>query len=147
MQRRAEIDRANRLSSAAARGNVDEARRLLEGGADPNGMNSHGRSAIQVMMMGNPQMAELLLQRGADPNLRDPTTGSFPAHDAARGGFLDTLRVLCQWGARFDLPDYRGRLPLDLAVENGWTQVVAYLSDGRQQGNPAKEEEERRPGV
>lgn len=39
---------ADRLSAAAARGRADEVRALLEEGAPPNALNSHGRSPIQV---------------------------------------------------------------------------------------------------
>nr|XP_028568980.1 cyclin-dependent kinase inhibitor 2A-like [Podarcis muralis] len=82
----------------------------------------------QVMRMGDPRVAELLLRWGADPNVPDPSTGSCPAHDAAREGFLDTLRVLRSGGARLDLPDRRGRLPVDVAEENGHRHVVRYLA-------------------
>ncbi|XP_061486906.1 cyclin-dependent kinase 4 inhibitor B-like isoform X2 [Rhineura floridana] len=85
-------------------------------------------SRKQVMKMGSPRVAELLLQRGADPNRPDPSTGSLPIHDAAREGFLDTLQVLHLGGARVDLPDKEGRLPVDRAEENGQHHVVRYLS-------------------
>ncbi|KAL8203074.1 UNVERIFIED_CONTAM: hypothetical protein K2H54_039309 [Gekko kuhli] len=84
---------------------------------------------IMVMMMGRPSVAELLLQRGADPNRPDPRTGSLPAHDAAREGFLDTLQVLCGGGARLDLKDRWGRLPLDLATGNVHSHVVSYSAE------------------
>ncbi|KAK9408112.1 cyclin-dependent kinase 4 inhibitor B-like [Crotalus adamanteus] len=42
------MNRSDRLSRAAAEGNVAELRRLLDEGADPNGLNAYGRSAIQV---------------------------------------------------------------------------------------------------
>ncbi|XP_063152770.1 cyclin-dependent kinase inhibitor 2A-like isoform X2 [Candoia aspera] len=122
---------SDRLSRAAAEGNVADLRRLLDGGADPNGLNVYGRSAIQVMKLGNPKVADLLLQRGANPNLPDPSTGSLPVHDAAREGFLDTLQVLLSGGARLDLPDDRGRLPLDVAAENGQSHVVRFLAPRR----------------
>ncbi|XP_042309145.1 cyclin-dependent kinase inhibitor 2A-like [Sceloporus undulatus] len=80
------------------------------------------------MMMGNPQVAALLLEAGADPNLPDRATGSLPAHDAAGQGFLETLQVLHRGGARLDLPDRWGRLPMDLARENGHSRVALYLS-------------------
>lgn len=79
------------------------------------------------MKMGNTRVAELLLQRGADPNRPDPSTGSLPVHDAAREGFLDTLVALHQGGARLDLRDNWGHLPIDLARESGQQQVVSYL--------------------
>ncbi|OWK53514.1 Cyclin-dependent kinase inhibitor 2A, isoforms 1/2/3 [Lonchura striata] len=69
-----------------------------------------------VMMLGSPRVAELLLRHGADPNRPDPRTGCLPAHDAARAGFLETLAALHRAGARLDLPDGRGRRPLDVAA-------------------------------
>ncbi|XP_060092379.1 cyclin-dependent kinase 4 inhibitor B-like [Heteronotia binoei] len=118
---------ADQLATAAALGNREAVRRLLDSGVDPNAVNAFGRTPIQVMMLGTPSVAELLLQRGADPNRPDPATGSLPVHDAAREGFLETLQVLCRGGARLDLPDRWGRLPLDLAAENLQSHVVSYL--------------------
>ncbi|XP_028629214.1 cyclin-dependent kinase inhibitor 2A-like [Grammomys surdaster] len=119
---------ADRLARAAAQGREHEVRALLEAGASPNAPNSFGRTPIQVMMMGNVQVAALLLFYGAESNCADPTTLSRPVHDAAREGFLDTLVVLHQAGARLDVRDAWGRLPLDLAVERGHHDVVRYLS-------------------
>lgn len=118
---------ANDLASAAALGNLEKVMELLDQRADPNAVNSYDRTPIQVMMMGNTRVAELLLQRGADPNRPDPRTGSLPVHDAAREGFLDTLVALHRGGARLDLGDKSGRLPIDFAVESGHRQVVSYL--------------------
>ncbi|KAL9820982.1 cyclin-dependent kinase 4 inhibitor B-like [Geothlypis trichas] len=67
------------------------------------------------MMLGSPRVAELLGRHGADPNRPDPRTGCPPVHDAARAGFLEMLSALHRAGARLDLPDGRGRLPLDVA--------------------------------
>ncbi|XP_048360685.1 cyclin-dependent kinase 4 inhibitor B [Sphaerodactylus townsendi] len=126
---------ANRLASAAAAGDLAGVRRLLQEGADPNGLNSCGRTPIQVMMMGSPKVAEILLEGGADPNRPDPTTGALPAHDAARQGFLDTLLVLSAGGARLDASDASGRLPIDLAQEAGHRHVVRFLQS-RPRGHP-----------
>ncbi|XP_075787596.1 cyclin-dependent kinase 4 inhibitor B-like [Pelodiscus sinensis] len=118
----------DQLATAAAQGDVARVRLLLEvAGVNPNIVNSFGRTPIQVMMLGSTKVAELLLQSGADPNRPDPSTGSLPVHDAARGGFLDTLVALHRGGARLDLRDGWGRLPVDLAVESGQQQVVRYL--------------------
>ncbi|XP_033928916.1 cyclin-dependent kinase 4 inhibitor B-like [Melopsittacus undulatus] len=117
----------DRLCSAAARGDREEVRKLLEAGADPNATNSFGRTPLQVMMLGSPRVAELLLQRGADPNRPDPRTGCLPAHDAARAGFLETLAVLHRAGARLDLPDGSGRLPLDVAAGGPHGPVARFL--------------------
>ncbi|XP_012520477.1 PREDICTED: cyclin-dependent kinase 4 inhibitor B [Propithecus coquereli] len=115
------------LASAAARGQVEKVQQLLEAGADPNGVNRFGRRAIQVMMMGSVRVAELLLLHGAEPNCADPATLTRPVHDAAREGFLDTLVALHRAGARLDVRDAWGRLPVDLAEERGHSDVARYL--------------------
>ncbi|ETE67547.1 Cyclin-dependent kinase inhibitor 2A, partial [Ophiophagus hannah] len=88
-------------------------------------------SSLQVMKLGNPRVATLLLERGANPNVPDPSTGSLPVHDAAREGFLDTLQVLVSGGARLDLPNYYGRLPLDEAAETTEGRRLEADSAGR----------------
>ncbi|XP_029777064.1 cyclin-dependent kinase inhibitor 2A-like isoform X2 [Suricata suricatta] len=118
---------ADRLATAAARGRAEEVRALLEAGVPPNARNRLGRSPIQVMMMGSARVAELLLLHGADPNCADPATLTRPVHDAAREGFLDTLVVLHRAGARLDVRDAWGRLPVDLAEERGHRHVARYL--------------------
>uniref|UniRef100_A0A2K6QDN7 Cyclin dependent kinase inhibitor 2A n=1 Tax=Rhinopithecus roxellana TaxID=61622 RepID=A0A2K6QDN7_RHIRO len=118
---------ADWLATAAARGRVEEVRALLEAGALPNAPNSYGRRPIQVMMMGSAHVAELLLLHGAEPNCADPATLTRPVHDAAREGFLDTLAVLHRAGARLDVRDAWGRLPVDLAEERGHRDVARYL--------------------
>ncbi|NWZ85567.1 CDN2B inhibitor, partial [Poecile atricapillus] len=115
------------LCSAAARGDHEEVKKLLDSGVDPNGTNAFGRTPLQVMMLGSPRVAELLLRRGADPNRPDPRTGCLPVHDAARAGFLETLAVLHRAGARIHLPDGRGRLPLDVAAGGPHGAVGRYL--------------------
>lgn len=115
------------LAGAAARGQVETVRQLLQAGADPNGVNGFGRRPIQVMMMGSTRVAELLLIHGADPNCADPATLTRPVHDAAREGFLDTLVALHRAGARLDVRDAWGRLPVDLAEERGHRDLVGYL--------------------
>lgn len=115
------------LATAAARGQVETVRQLLEAGADPNALNRFGRRPIQVMMMGSAQVAELLLLHGAEPNCADPATLTRPVHDAAREGFLDTLVVLHRAGARLDVCDAWGRLPVDLAEEQGHRDIARYL--------------------
>ncbi|NWR24038.1 CDN2B inhibitor, partial [Emberiza fucata] len=117
---------ADELGSAA-RGDPQRLGELLDGAADPNAANSYGRTPMQVMMLGSPRVAELLLRHGADPGRPDPRTGCLPVHDAARAGFLETLAALHRAGARLDLPDGRGRLPLDVAAGGAHGAVGRYL--------------------
>ncbi|KAM6183960.1 cyclin-dependent kinase 4 inhibitor B [Erethizon dorsatum] len=115
------------LANAAARGQVEKVRQLLDAGADPNAVNRFGRRPIQVMMMGSAPVAELLLLHGAEPNCADPATLTRPVHDAAREGFMDTLVALHRAGAHLDVRDAWGRLPVDLAEEQGHRDITRYL--------------------
>ncbi|NXD74565.1 CDN2B inhibitor, partial [Eolophus roseicapillus] len=115
---------AQRMSSTAAdelafffaRGDLQRLKELLDCAADPNAVNSYGRTPIQVMMLGSPRVAELLLFFFSDPNRPDPRTGCLPAHDFFFSGFLETLAVLHRAGARLFFFYGSGRLPLDVAA-------------------------------
>lgn len=77
-------------------------------------------------MFGNVFVAQELLKHGASPNIQDES-GTTPAHDAARTGFLDTLSVLAEHGADVNVPDATGSLPLHIAVREGHADVVRFL--------------------
>lgn len=78
-------------------------------------------------MFGSPTIALELLKQGASPNVQD-VSGTTPAHDAARTGFLDTLKVLVEHGADVNTPDGTGALPIHLAVREGHAAVVSFLA-------------------
>ncbi|XP_029474340.1 cyclin-dependent kinase 4 inhibitor C [Rhinatrema bivittatum] len=117
----------NLLTSAAARGDQEQVEILLQNNANVNAENGFGRTALQVMKLGNPEIARRLLHRGADPNLRD-RTGFAVMHDAARAGFLDTVQTLLQFQADVNLEDREGNLPLHLAAQEGHLGVVEALA-------------------
>ncbi|XP_035268343.1 cyclin-dependent kinase 4 inhibitor C [Anguilla anguilla] len=118
---------ANRLTSASARGDLTELQVFLQNGADVNERNEFGRTALQVMKLGNPAIALALLQAKADPNVRDPVGGLTVLHDAARDGYADTLQVLVNHGADVNIQDNEGNLPLHLAAREGNLDVVELL--------------------
>ncbi|XP_077426219.1 cyclin-dependent kinase 4 inhibitor D [Vanacampus margaritifer] len=119
---------ARGLTAAAARGNLGEVRRILEEcRLHPDTVNEFGRTALQVMMMGNSKVARLLLENGADPNVQD-AGGTAPVHDAARTGFVDTLQVLVEHGASVNVADHAGALPIHLAIREGHRYAVEFLA-------------------
>lgn len=79
-------------------------------------------------MMGSTPVARVLLEHGADPNLRDSTTGATPLHDAARTGYLETVRLLVEFNADTQAADNNNHRPVDLAHSNGHEEVVNFLS-------------------
>lgn len=123
----AEDTAIDRLSTAAAIGDLMEVEQTLQSNVNVNEKNKYGRTALQVMKLGCPSIAETLLQAGADPNVRDPILGLTVIHDAARDGYLDTLHVLAQNGADVNLLDNDGNLPLHLAAREGHLDVVQFL--------------------
>ncbi|KAM4642664.1 cyclin-dependent kinase 4 inhibitor C isoform 1-T2 [Discoglossus pictus] len=114
------------LAAASARGDLEQLQDLLRGAPDVDEPNKFGRTALQVMRLGNPAIARLLLSRGADPNLRD-RTGFSVLHDVARAGFQDTLQTLLEFRADVNIQDHEGNLPLHLAAKEGHLQVVKIL--------------------
>ncbi|CAL1601286.1 unnamed protein product [Knipowitschia caucasica] len=117
------------LTTAAATGNATAVQYLLQSGAQVNGVNRFGRTALQVMMMGSDPVAQLLLRHGADPNLRDPSTGATPLHDAARTGFVDTVQLLLEFNADPNIRDMDNLRPTDVAALQGHAHVTALLGN------------------
>uniref|UniRef100_A0A8C8R8E7 Cyclin dependent kinase inhibitor 2C n=1 Tax=Pelusios castaneus TaxID=367368 RepID=A0A8C8R8E7_9SAUR len=116
----------NELASAAARGDLAQLTGLLQKNGNVNAPNRFGRTALQVMKLGNPKIARLLLTRGADPDLKD-RTGFAVIHDVARAGFLDTLETLLEFQADVNIEDSEGNLPLHWAAREGHLPVVEFL--------------------
>ncbi|KAM6079429.1 PREDICTED: cyclin-dependent kinase 4 inhibitor C [Nipponia nippon] len=116
----------NELASAAAKGDLVQLTNLLQKNVNVNAQNGFGRTALQVMKLGNPEIARRLLINGADPNLKD-STGFAVIHDAAREGFLDTLQTLLEFKADVNIEDNEGNLPLHLAAREGHVRVVEFL--------------------
>ncbi|KAM8889174.1 cyclin-dependent kinase 4 inhibitor C [Synchiropus picturatus] len=115
------------LSKASANGNLFQVMFLLGSGAEASGLNKEKRTALQVVMLGSDAVVEILLFAGANPNLPDPVLGLTVMHDAAREGFLDTVRLLMEHEADVNVTDNRGNLPLHLAAQEGHLKLVELL--------------------
>ncbi|GCC23429.1 cyclin-dependent kinase 4 inhibitor B isoform X1 [Chiloscyllium punctatum] len=117
------------LANAAAQGKYDKVKRLLSDGADVNGINTFGRTPLQVMKMGCPELCRLLLEHGADPNRQDNHQMAL-IHDVAREGFLDTLQVLIEVGkADTNLRNKNNQRAIDVAEQHGHQDIVTYLGN------------------
>ena len=90
------------LTVAAALGDIDQVRRLLE--RDPTRIRetrpSGRRPLAAAIENGHDAIARLLLERGADPNWSEPTAPKGRAlHAAARAGKRDLVELLLARGA------------------------------------------------
>uniref|UniRef100_UPI0037E708C4 cyclin-dependent kinase 4 inhibitor C n=1 Tax=Semicossyphus pulcher TaxID=241346 RepID=UPI0037E708C4 len=122
-----EVSVADLLCNASASGNFQKVKDLLDKGADVNGLNAFLRTPLQVVMLGNADLVETLLLAGAHPNVPDWVLNLTVTHDAAREGFVDSVRVLLDHGADPNLVDGEGNLPLHLAAKEGHLQVIQLL--------------------
>lgn len=93
-------DPGKALREAAARGDIESVKALLEKGADINAKDELGRSALLLVVSNNQtEMARLLIERGADANTRDVTYGLTPFVYAMWTRNTDTALLLIRHGA------------------------------------------------
>lgn len=118
-------DSAEHLFLSAARaGDVGEVRVLLAAGADVNGADPDGRTALMVAAGRNDEgLVELLLEAGADTGKRD-AEGVSALTIAKADGFPDIVALLRHAGARESQEEL-----LDEAVRAGDLDRVAQLLD------------------
>jgi ankyrin repeat protein len=113
-----------RLVRAAGAGKIETIRQRLAAGADVNGLDRKGRSALyRAIQEEKPDVVRLLIEAGADVNAQSGERGTTPLMAAARrGGELGLLliRMLCQAGADVNARDYDGQTALDYACTAGY---------------------------
>lgn len=91
---------ANRkLRAAAAKGDVDLVKKLLDEGADVNSADVFHQTALHLAALhGQKAVAELLIERGADVNARDDS-GATPLNYARSNGQREVAALLGRHGA------------------------------------------------
>ena len=82
------------LLDATKRGDIDQVRKFLDEGANPNAKGDSGSTPLHNAAKGkNPDVVKLLLKYGADPNA-DDDSGSIPLHFAAQDGHDEIVQLL-----------------------------------------------------
>jgi ankyrin repeat protein len=125
------------LQEAAKTGDLVALKNLLAKGADVNGKDNTGVSAlIWAAAQGQGPAAEFLLTNGAavDAMTEDRST---TLHFAARNGEANVVRLLLKNGAKANAQTASGATPLHLAVKNGSVEIVQALLDGGAEVNLA----------
>lgn len=100
------------LFDAAAAGDLDEVRSLLEAGIDKNARDHDGITALHLAAkFGRSDVVRFLVESGVDANVRDRLKMT-PLHEAAGAGQLETCRLLLEKGADINRKDAYLSTPL-----------------------------------
>jgi ankyrin repeat protein len=119
----------DQLLDAAAAGNTAQIAELLSRGADLEGNDVSGRTAvINAAWRGRQEVVDLLFELDADLNVAD-YDGRTAVSWAASNGYPDIVRRLLENGARPAIADNQGLTPLMRAAWNGHQEVVRLLID------------------
>lgn len=103
------------LQKAAAAGEYEQVRALVEGGADPRQPDGAGDTPLHLAAgRGDWKTVDYLLGVGADGTAAN-AKGETPLHLAARVGALEVGELLLKAGASPSVKDKAGRTPLELA--------------------------------
>jgi ankyrin repeat protein len=117
---------ATPLMHAAAFGNIETLRILLDAGADPNARNDFNATAL-LWAARNPEKARLLIERGADVGVQSKQ-GRTPLMVASmRLGGSATVALLLAKGADVKTTDLRGGTALSMATKAGDVDTMRLL--------------------
>ena len=113
------IQPAQTLAEATQQGNLEQARRFLATGADPNAPDSKfGVTPLSwAAMYGDDEIVQLLIEKGAKVN-QPNKDGSFPLHCAAFLGQDAAVRVLLKSGANPTTRTQRGYTPTQVTYSD-----------------------------
>jgi len=115
------------LVQAAADGDVEQVKSLIEKGADVNGRGKNRNSPLHCAAdQGHRDVAELLIRKGADADSKN-VMGDTPLHVAAFRGNKNVTGLLITEGANVNARRYFGGTPLHCAVWGGRHTEVAQL--------------------
>ncbi|XP_014234017.1 protein phosphatase 1 regulatory subunit 16A isoform X2 [Trichogramma pretiosum] len=105
------------LLEAAARNDLEEVRRLLRKGVNPDSTNEDGLTALhQCCIDDNDEMMKILVEFGANVNAEDSEKWT-PLHAAATCGHLHLVRYLINKGANLLAVNADGNMPYDICED------------------------------
>jgi len=117
------------LWQIAESGELSELDAILKKGADINGCNRNGVSALmRAAAAGRHEMVQSLLEHGADVDAhRDD--GFTALLLATFFGHLETVQILVEHGAKLDQTTRCGTSAADWARARAWREIAEYLHD------------------
>lgn len=135
------------LHAAIRAGDLTEAERLLEAGADPSELDDDGRSPlVDALAYGHEALALRLLEAGADPSVGQ-SRGRSPIIIAVTKGYPAVVAALLSAGADPNATADRGETALHIAASFDSDQHAATLRELIQAGADvdARDEDGRSP--
>ena len=116
------------LQEAAAIGNVNLVRALIEGGTDVDSLDdSYLKTALhRAAISGHKDVLELLLTEGAETSAID-TFSATPLYYAAENGHKEMIELLIALGSDVNDKGRDGKVPLHCAAEKGHKEIVELL--------------------
>lgn len=119
------------VADAAMKSDTARVRMLIKQGADVNGAQGDGMTALHwASMLGNAAEAQMLVAAGAQLEATTRNGKYTPLHLAAREGKAAVVKVLADAGAKVNVPTTSGGAsPLHFAVAYGNVDAIATLLD------------------
>jgi ankyrin repeat protein len=122
-------DGSTAIMRAAANGDLELVRALIQAGANVKLKNQFGTSALtEGAIIGSAPIVEALLKAGADPNFKTPD-GETPLMAAARSGKVDAAKALLDAGADVNAKEtWGGQTALMWAAAQSQAEMVKFLA-------------------
>src|SRR3989304_543697 len=130
---------ATPLHIAAARGDINAVKALLEQRADVNKRDKNSSTPLhEAASKGHANIVRLLIEKGADVNAKSKV-GHSPLHLAAFAGSLESVRLLVEKGAdttiTATLPSLGKKTPLEIAEKFNKTIITKMIREAGKKQN------------
>ncbi len=135
------------VADAAARGDKAAVAKLLKDGADVNGAQGDGMSALHwAAERGDAELADMLIYAGANIGAVTRIGQYTPLHLAAKNGSVAVTKALIKGGADVNARTTNsGVTPLHMAASSGSADVINALADAKADVNAKETEAEQTP--
>lgn len=116
------------LTEAAHKGDIKSIESLLDQGANINGKDEYGDTAlIKASRNGRTETVRFILDKGADVNLADKNFAT-PLIHAACSGWTDIVEILSNSGADLGARDSAGKTAEDWAIFSSHHSIKEFLN-------------------
>lgn len=116
-----------KLTEAAHEGDIKSIESLLDQGANINGKDEYGDTAlVKASRSGHTEAVRFILDSGADVNLADKNFAT-PLIHAACSGWIDIVEILCDNGADLSVRDSAGKTAEDWAEFSSYHSIKDFL--------------------